>query len=283
MPVMSSIEYPAHAPVSHVSTELGITGQAMTLASACATGLDVVQWGYSQIKDGYADIVFAGSTDAPISEVPFAGFCALKALSTSNDPPSRASRPYDLRRSGLVMGEGSAVCVVEELEHAVRRGATIYAEILGYGSGNEGGYRTRVDSGELALANALEMALLRARLTPADIDYINSHGNALPDYDLIETVAFKRVFGKQAYNIPISSIKSMIGHAMGAASSFQVAAASLSLSHSIIPPTINLDTPDPECDLDYVPNQARACRVRRALINAHAMGGTHSVLILGTP
>lgn len=283
IPLMSGIEFAAHAPVSHVSSELGIGGQGMTIASACATGLDAIQWAIDQIQKDQADVVFAGSTEAPISEFCFATLCALGALSKFDDPPLRASRPYDLRRDGLVLGEGAGICVLEELEHAIDRGAHIYAEVLGYGSGNEGGFGNNINAAELALTEAITSALSAARKSPRDIDYINAHGNALPDYDLIETRAFRRALGDAAYSIPTSSIKSMIGHAMGAASTFQVAASCLTLEHSVIPPTINYEIPDPECDLDYVPNEARTSRVRTVLINAHAMGGTHSVLVLGKP
>lgn len=283
IPLMASLEYAPHAPVSHVSAELGIRGQAMTLASACATGLDAVQWAYSQIATGSADLVFAGATDAPIADFAYAAISALGILSTSNDPPARACRPYDLHRDGVVLGEGSTVLVIEELEHAVARRAPIYAEVLGFGSGNEGGYGPRLDAAERALSEAIQTALAEAGLRAHEIDYINAHGTGLPDYDLVETRAFKRVFGEVAYSIPVSTIKPMIGHAMGAASAFQVAAACLALQHSLVPPTINLETPDPECDLDYVPHQARVARLRRVLINAHAMGGTHSVLVLGAP
>jgi 3-oxoacyl-[acyl-carrier-protein] synthase II len=283
IPLMSGIEFAAHAPVSHISSELGIRGQAMTLASACATGLDAIQWGADRIRRAEADLVFAGSTEAPISEFCFATLCALGALSKFNDPPLKASRPYDRHRDGLVLGEGAAVCVLEELDHAIDRNAHIYAEVLGFGSGNEGGFGNRMNAAELALADAIGSALQSAGLRPEDIDYINAHGNSLPDYDLIETRAFHQAFGKAIYSIPTSSIKSMIGHAMGAASAFQVAASCLALEHSEIPPTINYEVPDPECDLDYVPNAARASRVRHVLINAHAMGGTHSVLILAKP
>ncbi|OLC35021.1 MAG: hypothetical protein AUH81_11170 [Candidatus Rokubacteria bacterium 13_1_40CM_4_69_5] len=283
VPQTTGTEYPAHAPVAHISMELGIKGQAMTLASACLTGLDAVQWGSSQIVQGQADIIIAGSSEAPIAPLCFATFCASGALSKFDDPPTKASRPYDLYRDGLVMGEGSVIYVVEEMEHALARNAAIYAEVFGFGTGNEGGYGARIDAGELALIEAIETAFSRAFMSKTDVDYINSHGNALPDYDVIETRAFKRAFGALAHNIPISSIKSMIGHAMGAGSAFQVAAACLALQHSTIPPTINLENPDPDCDLDYVPNHARFSRLRNVLINAHAMGGTHSVLILGRP
>ena len=283
MPPMSALEYAPHAPVSHISAELEIRGQAATLASACTTGLDTIEWARTKIVDGTGDIVVAGSADAPISEFSFAALSALGVLSTFDNPPTHASRPYDLHREGLVLGEGAAIVIVEELDHALSRNAGIYAEVLGCGTGNEGGYAPRNDAAELALTDSLRAALRDARLTVEDIDYINSHGNALPDYDLVETRAFKRAFGPAAYNIPASSIKSMIGHALGAASSLQTAAACLALQHGVVPPTINLDTPDPECDLDYVPNRARAVRIRNVLINAHAMGGTHSVLILSQP
>ena len=283
IPMMSGIEFAAHAPVSHVSSELGIRGQGMTLASACATGLDAIQWGVDQIREDRADVVFAGSTEAPLSEFCFATLCALGALSKFNDPPLKASRPYDRRRDGLVLGEGAGICVLEELGHATDRGANIYAEVLGYGTGNEGGLGTKINAAELALTEAINAALTTARKNPRDIDYINAHGNSLPDYDLIETRAFRAALGNAAYSVPTSSIKSMIGHAMGAASALQVIASCLTLEHSVIPPTINLEVPDPECDLDYVPNKARTSRARTVLINAHAMGGTHSVLILGKP
>jgi 3-oxoacyl-[acyl-carrier-protein] synthase II len=284
IPRWSGIEYAAHAAASHVSIELCIKGQAMTLASACTAGLDVVQWAYSEITRGRADLVFAGGTDAPInSELSVATLCALGVLTSYSGPPERASRPYDLHRDGLVLGEGAAVYTLESLDHALERDATIYAEVLGFGSGNEGGFGPHIAASELALTEAICTALAQANLSPTDLDYINAHGNALPDYDIVETQAFKHALGDAAYNVPISSIKSMIGHAMGAASSFQVAAACMAIQHQMIPPTINLETPDPQCDLDYVPRTARHARVRKVLINAHAMGGTHSVLILGTP
>lgn len=283
IPMMSGIEFAAHAPVSHISSELGIRGQGMTVASACATGLDAIQWGVDQIHEDRADVVFAGSTEAPISEFCFATLCALGALSKFDDPPLKASRPYDRRRDGLVLGEGAAICVLEELEHAIDRGANVYAEVLGFGTGNEGGFGTKLNAAELALTEAITTALASARKSPSDIDYINAHGNSLPDYDLVETRAFRAALGRAAYSVPTSSIKSMIGHAMGAASAFQVISSCLTLEHSVIPPTINYEVPDPECDLDYVPNHARASRARTVLINAHAMGGTHSVLILGKP
>jgi len=281
IPVLSGIEFAAHAAATHVSTELGISGQALTVASACSTGLDVIQWATEKILDGTASVVFAGSTEAPLSEFCFATLCAFGSISTFNDPPLKASRPFDLRRQGLVLGEGSAVMVVEELEHALDRDAFIYAEVLGFGTGNEAGVKDRREASQVALSQSIASALAQAVLTPQQIDYVNAHGNAMPDFDRVDTEALRASFGPSAYSIPVSSIKSMVGHAMGAAGSLQVAATCLTLAHSIIPPTINYEVPDPACDLDYVPNVARVCRVRRALVNAHAIGGTYSALILG--
>lgn len=283
IPIVTALEIAPHAPVAHVSTELGLKGQALTLGSACTTGVDAVAWAAMQIADGYADVAFAGATDAPLAELAYSSLSRLGILTKYEGPPSKASRPYDLHRDGIVLGEGAAVVVLEERDAAISRGGPVYAEVLGYGHGNEGGYGPRTDTAERALADAICAALAFAGLTSRDIDHINAHGNGLPDYDLVETRAFKAALGAHAFNIPVSSIKSMIGHAMGAASALQVAASCLTIQHGVIPPTINLDTPDPECDLDYVPLTARVGRVRRVLLNAHAMGGTHSVLILGAP
>jgi 3-oxoacyl-[acyl-carrier-protein] synthase II len=278
IPIVSALEFASHAAVSHVSVELGIQGQALTLGSACTTGLDAVDWATSQIADGYADLALAGATDAPLAELAYATLSALGIFASDG-----VSRPYDLHRTGMVLGEGAAMLVLEEVDHAQTRGAPVYATVLGAGHGNEAGYGPRNDTAEKALSNAIRTALARAGLSAADIDYISAHGNGMPDYDLVETRAFKDALGEIAYSIPVSSIKSMIGHAMGAGSVLQVAASCLSLRHGLIPPTINLRTPDPECDLDYVPDKARVARIRRVLLNAHAMGGTHSVLILGAP
>jgi 3-oxoacyl-[acyl-carrier-protein] synthase II len=276
IPIVSSLEFAAHAAVSHVSVELGIQGQALTLGSACTTGFDAVDWATSQIADGYADLALAGATDAPLAQLAYAALSALGIFASDE-----ISRPYDLHRSGMILGEGAAVLVLEDSDHAKSRGAPIYAEVLAAGHGNEGGYGPKIDTAEKALCNAIRTALAKARLAAADIDYISAHGNGLPDYDLVETRAFKDALSDKAYNIPVSSIKSMIGHAMGAGSVLQVVAGCLTIQNGIIPPTINLRTPDPECDLDYVPNTARVGRIRNVLLNSHAMGGTHSVLILG--
>jgi 3-oxoacyl-[acyl-carrier-protein] synthase II len=283
IPNLSGIEFAAHAPATHVSTELQIRGQALTIASACSTGLDVIQWAADKVVDGRADVVFAGSTEAPLSEFCFATLCAFGSISTFNDPPLKASRPFDLRRSGLVLGEGSAIMVVEELEHALDRDAHIYAEVLGFGSGNEAGSESRRSASQVAVSQSISSGLAEAHLEPSQLDYVNAHGNAMPDYDRVDTEGLRASLGRAAYSIPVSSVKSMIGHAMGAAGALQVAATCLALSNSIIPPTINYEVPDPACDLDYVPNVARISRLRTALVNAHAIGGTYSALVLGVP
>lgn len=283
IPNLSGIEYAAHAPATHVSTELQIRGQALTIASACSTGLDVVQWAADKIGEGRADLVFAGSTEAPLSEFCFATLCAFGSISTFNENPLKASRPFDLKRAGLVLGEGSAILVVEELEHALDRDAPIYAEVLGCGTGNEAGVESRRSASQIAVSQSITSALSRARLEPSQLDYVNAHGNAMPDYDRVDTQGLRDSLGVAAYSTPVSSVKSMIGHAMGAAGALQVAATCLALSNSVIPPTINYEIPDPACDLDYVPNFARVSRLRTALVNAHAIGGTYSALVLGIP
>lgn len=283
LPPNTSNEYSTHAPVSHVSIEFGIKGPTMTLASGCSTGLDVIKWGYDQIRGGCVSAVIAGSTEAPLSPLSFATFCAVQVLSKRNQAPAKASRPYDAHRDGMVLGEGSGAVVLESLESARDRGAPIYAEILGYGIASEAVHLRKVDLSGIALVRAIHQALADAQLAPPDIDYINSHGNSLPDYDLCETNAFKAAFGRQAYSIPISSIKSMIGQPIAASGTFQAIASALTIQHGVIPPTINYENPDPDCDLDYVPNRARISRVRHAMANAHSLGGTHSVLIIGKP
>jgi 3-oxoacyl-[acyl-carrier-protein] synthase II len=277
------IKYSTHAPVSHVSIDLGIRGPAMTLASGCATGLDVIKWGYDRIADGTSNVVIAGSTEAPLNSLAFATFCAVGVLSKAQDDAPKASRPYDLNRDGLVLAEGAGAVVVESLESALDRGARIYAEITGYGMTSEAVHVRKVDYAGATLARAIKKALASSGTGPDDVDYINAHGNSMPDYDVSETNAFKAAFGPRAYSIPVSSIKSMIGQPIAASGILQAISTALTLSEGIIPPTINYATPDPQCDLDYVPNHSRVSRVKRAMANAHSVGGTHSVLILGQP
>ena len=281
---LTSFQYATHAPVAHVAIELGIKGPVMTLASGCSTGLDVINWAFEQIQAGVVTAVVAGSTEAPLTPMVYATWAALGILAKpGGHRPERASRPYDLTRDGLVLGEGGGAVVVEDLEHATERGATIYAEVTGFGSASEALNLRKGDLTGDGLARAIRQALTDARITPDSIDYINSHGNSLPENDLAETNAYKDVFAARAYSIPISSIKSMIGQPIAASGILQGISTALTVSCDIIPPTINYATPDPQCDLDYVPNHSRVARVNRALINAHAMGGTHSVLVIEKP
>jgi 3-oxoacyl-[acyl-carrier-protein] synthase II len=278
-----ALEAASHAVTGHVSADLGLKGQTMTLASACSTGIDVVQWAFQQIGSGVIDTVLAGATEAPLSSYSHATFVALGVLSRWPGAPAQALRPFDAASDGLVLGEGAAAYVVEELEHARKRGARIYAEILGFGSSSEGINLRTVDPTGSALQSAVRLALRMARLDASAIDHINAHGNGLPDYDRAETAAYRSIFGRHAYSVPVSSIKPMTGQSLAAAAALQVVAACFTFQEQFVPPTLNHDIPHPECDLDYVPNRGRTARVNRMLVAAHAMGGTHSALVLGQP
>jgi len=280
---LSASEYAPHAPTSYVCIFLGIQGPGVTIASACATGLDVVEWGRSQIRSGRLRAAVVGGTEAPLYPFSFAALCASGNLSSRNKEPEKASRPYDLYRDGIVVSEGAAAVVLEDMEYALNRGAWIYAEVIGFSGASEGNHIRKLDLEGKILTKAMKGALSDAGLSAEEIDYIHAHGNSLQDYDVAETNAFKKVFGEYAYHIPISSIKSMIGHSFGAAGAFQVVSSCMSIQHNLIPPTVNLEVPDPKCDLDYVPNQARFARIQTILINAHSLGGMHSVLVLQSP
>ena len=280
---LTSFQYSTHAPVAHVTVDLGIKGPTMTLASGCSTGLDVIKWGCDQIQTGAASAVLAGSTEAPLTPMVFSTWAALGILAKRTSDPTRASRPYDATRDGLVLGEGAGVVLLESLEDAVDRGATIYAEVKGFAIASEAVGLRKVQADGSTLARAIELALRRSDYEPHDIDYIYAHGNSSQDLDAAETEAFKLALGHRAYSTPISSIKSMIGQPIAASGILQAISTALTIRHEIIPPTINYRVRDPQCDLDYVPNNARPARVRRALVNAHAIGGTHSVLVLSAP
>jgi 3-oxoacyl-[acyl-carrier-protein] synthase II len=277
------IQYSTHAPVSHVTIDLGIKGASITLASGCSTGLDVIKWAYDRIHEGTLTTVVAGSTEAPLTALAFSTFCAVGVLTKTYSEPSTASRPYDLTRDGMVLGEGAGAVVVETLESALDRGAPIYAEIIGYGMSSEAAHLRKVDLTGDALSRAMQNALKTSGVAASTIDYINAHGNSMVDYDISETRALKKVFRDRAFSIPISSIKSMIGQPIAASGILQAISTALTLHTGIIPPTINLTTPDPKCDLDYVPKRARVARISRAMVNAHSVGGTHSVLVLERP
>jgi 3-oxoacyl-[acyl-carrier-protein] synthase II len=273
-------ECPPHSAASHVAIELGITGPSLTVSTNCCTGLDVIGVAHAQVASGFSDIAVAGACEAPIAPMTLGAFSALNLLSTRNDAPALASRPYDRSRDGLVLGEGGGAVVLEELGSAVARGATIYAEIGSHASSNEASDMRETDVKGTRMAATARAAVSRAGLCGPDIDYINAHGSSLPDYDTCDTNAFKAAFGEHAYRIPISSIKSMIGQAIAASGLFQVISSCLSMRDNLLPPTINQVEPDPDCDLDYVPNRARPAVVSNVLINAHAIGGGLSALVL---
>ncbi len=277
------LEYPAHAATSHIAIDAGIHGQTMTTSTACAAGLDAVGWAAGEIRRGDARAVIAGGTETPLSPYTLTLFHAVGVLSRWQGPPEEASRPFDRLRSGLVLAEGAAVVVIEDEEFAQARGAKIYARILSSTSGSEGGHLRKIDESGEGVASAMAAALKRAALAPTEIDYICAHGNSMPDYDVAETSGVKRVFQKHAWNIPISSLKSMCGQALAAASAMQVVSSCLTLRDQILAPTINYLLPDPDCDLDYVANVARRARVRQVLIHAQSLGGSHAAMILGAP
>lgn len=265
---------------AQVSISLGLKGPNFCTTSACSSGSDAIGTAYESIKQGRADIMLGGGTECGMNQLAFAAFNALKALSTDNDDPHHASRPFDAGRTGFVMSEGAAVLVLEELHTALERGADIIAEVIGYGASGDAFHITQpIESGEGA-ARAMTMAIKRADIKPEEIDYINAHGTSTQLNDRMETNAIKTVLGDHACKVAVSSTKSMLGHLIGAAGSTEAAICALTIKNGIIPPTINYTTPDPDCDLDYVPNTARKAEVRTTLSNSFGFGGHNSVLIL---
>jgi len=267
------------AAPGQISIALGVKGVNFCTTSSCSSGADAVGEAGEIIKRGDAQVMIAGGSEAAITPIGIAGFNAAGALSTRNDEPQKASRPFDAERDGFVMGEGAAVLVLESLSHALNRGAHILAEIIGYGATSDAYHITQPAEGGEGGAKAMQIALRKAGLEPKEIDYINAHGTSTPLNDKCETMAIKTVFGNDAYRIPTSSTKSMMGHLIGAAGTIEALICILVIQHGVIPPTINLVHPDPECDLDYVPNIARQKRVRTVLSNSFGFGGHNSVLI----
>jgi len=264
----------------HISIRFNARGPSSAPATACATGAHAIGDAMKIIRYNEADVMFAGGTEAVISTLAVGGFSAMRALSTRNDEPQRASRPWDLERDGFVMGEGAGVLILEEREHALARGANIYCEITGYGMTSDAYHITSPAEDGSGMARVMVRALRDAGLEPADIDYINAHGTSTPVGDKTETRAIKTVFGEGAYDVAISSTKSMTGHLLGAAGGLESAIAAMTLRTGIIPPTINYENPDPECDLDYVPNKARhEANIRHVLSNSFGFGGTNATLI----
>ena len=262
-----------------VSMRFGAKGPNSSIVTACATGNHAIGDAFRIIQRDEADVMIAGGAEAIIVPLTIAGFCAMKAMSTRNDDPEKASRPFDAGRDGFVCGEGAGIVVLESLEHARRRDARIYAEIIGYGMTSDAHHMTAPDPEGDGAARAMARALKDARLTPADVGYVNAHGTSTPYNDRFETVAIKRVFGDHARKLAVSSTKSMTGHLLGAAGGVEAIATALALHHGLLPPTINYETPDPDCDLDYVPNQARKQDVDVALSNAFGFGGTNATLV----
>ena len=267
-------------PSGHISMQLGAKGPNLALSTACAAGTHAVGEAYRSIVYGSCDMVITGGAEAVICPLGVGGFSAMKALSTRNDAPSQASRPFDKDRDGFIMSEGSGMLVVEELEHAIKRGATIYAEITGYGASSDAYHIAAPPEDGEGAARCLRLALQDAGLAPEDIDYINAHGTSTPLNDRCETQAIKTVFGNHARRLAISSTKSMTGHMLGAAGGIEAAFTALSVSQQIAPPTINLQEASPECDLDYVPNQARKMEIRAAVSNSFGFGGTNGVIVM---
>ena len=262
-----------------IAMRYGFRGPNSCVSTACATGNHAIGDSLELIKRGAADVMIAGGSEAVITPLTIGGFSAMKALSTRNDEPHRASRPFDKGRDGFVMGEGAGVLVLEELQHALRRGAKIYAELVGYGMSADAYHMTAPEPEGLGAIAAMRLALEAARLSPEDVDYINAHGTSTPVGDTAETRAIKQVFGGHAYRLAVSSVKSMTGHLLGAAGGVESLATVLTIYHGLIPPTINYDEPDPGCDLDYVPNKARQAEVRVALTNSFGFGGTNATLV----
>jgi len=273
-------QFPSQGVSSQVAIELELEGVCGSLATGCTAGLDALHWGYTQICLGRASAMVVGGAEALLSPFAFGAVCAAGVLSRRNDAPEKASRPFELHRDGLVLSEGAGAVILEALEHAEERSAPIYAEVLGYATARNGEDMVRCDLSGADMARVMEIALYQSQLPKSHIDYINAHGVGLRDYDAAETAAIKTVFGEQAYHIPVSSIKSMIGQPFAAGGSLQMVASCLTLQHGRIPPTINYDSPDPSCDLDYVPHRARVARVRALLVHAHGTGGTDSALVL---
>jgi act minimal PKS ketosynthase (KS/KS alpha) len=268
---------------AEVAWAVGAQGPATVVSTGCTSGLDSVGHAAELIREGAADVMVTGATDAPISPITLACFDAIKATTPRNDDPEHASRPFDHTRNGFVLGEGAAMFVLEELHSARARGAHIYAEVAGYASRCNAFHMTGLRPDGTEMAEAIRQALAQSRMNPQDIDYINAHGSGTKQNDRHETAAFKRSLGEHARRTPVSSIKSMVGHSLGAIGSIEIAASVLAIKHDVVPPTANLHTPDPECDLDYVPLTAREWRTDAVLTVGSGFGGFQSAMVLAAP
>ena len=264
-----------------IAISLGARGPNYAPVSACATGSHAVGEAAELIRRGDADAVFAGGTEACMHPLILAGFCAMRGLAVEEEYPPRASRPFDATRAGFVMGEGACVLLLEELDAAEKRGAKVYAEVLGYGASNDAYHMAAPDPESVGVVEMMNAALARARVNPTDVDYVNAHGTSTPLGDLAETKALKDVFGDHAYKLAVSSTKSMMGHCFGAAGAIEAMMCVKAIDEGVIPPTINYEHPDPECDLDYVPNEAREAKIDVALSNAMGLGGHNGCVLFG--
>jgi 3-oxoacyl-[acyl-carrier-protein] synthase II len=264
-----------------VAIALGLRGPNYAVVSACATGSHAIGEGAELVRHGHADAVLAGGTEACIHPLFFAGFCSMRGLVSEDEDPGRASRPFDLTRAGFVMGEGAGLVMLEELEHARERGATLYAEVLGYGASNDAYHMAAPDPDSVGVAEMMRAALDRAGVDRSRVDYINAHGTSTPLGDAAETKAIKDVFGNHAYDLAVSSTKSTMGHLLGAAGAVEAIMSALAIHRRLLPPTINYQKRDPSCDLDYVPNEAREAEIDVALSNAMGLGGHNGCVLLG--
>jgi beta-ketoacyl-acyl-carrier-protein synthase II len=267
------------AAAVQVALLLGAKGPSYSPSSACSSGADAIGQAHELVRHGEAEVMIAGGTEAPIGPICLAAFSAARALSTRNTSPQTACRPFDAQRDGFVLGEGAGIIVLESLDHALSRGVPILAELAGYSATSDAFHLTQPSPDGEGATRALRIAMERAGLKPSDIDYINAHGTSTLLNDRAETRAIKNVFGPDAYRIPVSATKSMTGHLLGAAGVVEAIICVLAINHGVVPPTINLDSPDPECDLDYVPHQARAVPVETAVSNSFGFGGHNSVLV----
>ena len=269
-----------NTPSSEISARYGLRGVCNTISTGCTAGTDSIGFSYEAILAGEADVMITGASEAPITPITFGAFDTVNVLSARNDDPQKASRPFDAKRNGFVISEGAGLVVVEELEHAKKRGAKIYCEIIGYGTTCNAYHMTDLPPEGDAMADSITLALNSAGVRPEQIDYINAHGSSTRQNDVFETNAYKMALGDAAYKIPISSLKSMIGHPLAGANGVEIALGAVIFERNILPPTINQEFPDPECDLDYIPNKAREKRVNMMLKTSSGFSGIHSAMVL---
>ena len=269
-----------NTPSSEITAKYGLQGICNTISTGCTAGTDSVGFSYEAIQAGEADIMITGASEAPITPITFGAFDCVNVLSTSNDVPEKASRPFDKMRNGFVISEGAGLLVAEELEHALKRGARIYCEIIGYGTTNNAFHMTDLPPDGDAMADSIILAMKSAGIKAEEIDYINAHGSSTRQNDVFETNAYKMALGDAAYRIPISSLKSMIGHPLAGANGVEIALGAIIFERNILPPTINQEFPDPACDLDYIPNKAREKKVNIMLKTSSGFSGIHSAMVL---